>query len=81
MQIVIEISDNDKQKAEILKWLADENNMVLTQAYIYAKNLDVYGVNVAEKWLTTVKQAWALERAYCKGRYDEAERRSNADSN
>ncbi len=81
MQIVIEISDNDKQKAEILKWLADENNMVLTQAYIYAKNLDLYGVDVSEKWSTVIKQAWAMERAYCKGRYDEAERRSNESNN
>ena len=81
MQIVIDIANNDKRKAEMLKLLANEDNMVLSQAYVYAKNLVLYGVDVAEKWSTVTEQAWALERAYNKGQYDEWERRNNADSN
>ena len=80
MQIVIEIPSNDSQKGTLLKMLAKENDMVLSQAYLYAKSLCEYGVDIAEKWSTATQQAEALERAYRKGRYDEAERWANRDA-
>lgn len=82
MQLIIDIPTNDGQKGALLKLLAKENDMVLSQAYLYAKNLCEYGVDIAEKWSTVTLQAEALERAYRKGRYDEAERwaNKNADS-
>lgn len=81
MQIVIDIPDNDSQKGTLLKLLAEENDMVLSQAYLYAKNLCEYGVDIAEKWSTVTLQAEALERAYRKGMYDEWERWENRDAN
>lgn len=81
MKIVIDIPDNDRQKGTILKLLAQENDMVLSQAYLYAKNLVNYGVDIAEKWLTVTQQAEALDKAYRRGQYDEAERRANTDCN
>lgn len=77
MKIVIDIPDNDGQKGQLLKLLAQENDMVLSQAYLYAKNLVDYGVDIAQKWSTVTLQAEALERAYRKGQYDEAERWAN----
>lgn len=77
MQITINIPANDCQKATLLKLLAEENDMVLSQAYLYAKNLCDYGVDIAVKWSTVTSQAEALERAYRKGRYDEMERWQN----
>ena len=67
MQIVIE----DPEKAAILKLLVNEDINVLKQAYAYAKNLELYGVDVSEKWETATRQTLALERAYCQGRYDQ----------
>lgn len=76
-----ELPTNNSQKRALLKLLAEENDMVLSQAYLYTKNLYDYGVDIAEKWSTVTLQAEALERAYNKGRYDEAERRKYANSN
>jgi hypothetical protein len=81
MQITIDIPTNDSQKGALLKMLAKENDMVLSQAYLYAKNLCEYGVDVAQEWSTVTLQAEALERAYYKGRHDEWERWSNKDAN
>ena len=77
MELLIDIPANDSQKGTLLKMLAKENDMVLSQSYLYAKNLCEYGVDIAEKWTTVTLQAEALEKAYRKGRYDEAERWAN----
>ena len=79
MKLIIDIPDNDSQKGTLLKLLAKENDMVLGQAYLYAKALCEYGVDIAQKWSTVTLQADALERAYHKGRYDEWERYNNGD--
>lgn len=61
----------DPEKAAILKLLANEDMQVLSQAYAYAKNVELYGVDVSEKWETVVQQCRALQRAYLKGCSDE----------
>lgn len=71
MQIEIDISEDDTEKAAVLKVLANEDIHVLIQAYAYAKNLELYGVDVSEKWETVVQQCRALQRAYLKGCSDE----------
>lgn len=73
MKLTFEIADNDKEKAILLETLAQQNNIVLSQAYLYAQNLCMYGVDVTKSW-SAVQQADALEKAYIKGRYDESER-------
>lgn len=73
MKLTLEIQDNDKEKAILLETLSQQSNMVLSQAFLYAQNLCEYGVDVAEKWSTAIQQAYALEKAYIKGRYDESE--------
>ena len=58
----------DEQKATLLKLLAQEPTEVLSLAFVYAKNFQIYGgVNVSEKWMTAVEQSSNLERAYHKG--------------
>ena len=54
-------------KEELLNLLSQESIMVLSQAYVYVKNLSTYGVDVTQKWLTAVENTANLERAYNKG--------------
>ena len=61
----------NKKKTAILKLLADEDLQVLSLAYIYAKNLNFYGVDPIKKWETATEQCRALQRAYLKGCSDE----------
>jgi len=46
----------------------------VSMAYAYAFNIAQYGVDASEKWETITKQQEMLDRAYRKGRYDEAAR-------
>ena len=61
-------------KEKLIELLSQEDAMVLNQAYLYAKNLTNYGVDIAEKWVTATQNASALEKAYRKG-YNDALRR------
>lgn len=71
------INKGRKSKKEVLlKELAKEDLQVLALAYVYAKNLQMYGEDVTEKWLTATQNASALEKAYNKGYYDAVEWRS-----
>lgn len=69
----------DKEKKEQIekKMLIDAlNNMpaqVIATAYLHALNYHLYGVDVTEKWKTATQNAANVERAYMKGRRDEAE--------
>lgn len=58
-------------KEALLKLLAQEDELVLSQAYLYAKNMVDYGIDITEKWETALEQHEALHKAYIKGRYDE----------
>ena len=46
----------------------------VSMAYVYAFNIAQYGVDASEKWETITKQQEMLDRAYIKGRNDEAKR-------
>jgi len=61
-------------KEKLIELLSKEDTMVLSQAYLYAKNLTNYGVDITEKWVTATQNARALERAYREGYYDALQR-------
>lgn len=64
------INTDDETKARMLKVLADEPIDVVSQAYVYAKNLDNFGVDVGKQWYTVMEQSDNLRKAYDKGRSD-----------
>ena len=49
-------------KQKILNQLSEEPLMVLSTAYLYAKNYVKYGCDVTKAWSTVVEQASILER-------------------
>lgn len=61
-------------KEKLIELLSKEDTMVLSQAYLYAKNLTNYGVDITEKWVTATQNARASERAYREGYYDALQR-------
>ena len=65
---------NTQTKEKLIELLSKEDTMVLSQAYLYAKNLTNYGVDITEKWVTATQNARALERAYREGYYDALQR-------
>ena len=60
-------------KETLLKSLSNEPMAVIQTAYLYAKNLHLYGVDVTKEWLTATEQSASLEQAYRKGFYDALE--------
>lgn len=80
------IDDNVKQK--LLASLAEEPLMVLSTAYIYAKNYVTYGEDITKLWATAVQQQAILESARLLGWQDgydsfkaDYEKRLKADKN
>lgn len=65
-------------KQLLLDALSKESDVVIATAYSYAKNLTLYGVDVAEKWNNEVENTRNLERAYNKG-YNEGYRNALKD--
>lgn len=63
------LSSTDKKQA-MLDQLAEENEQVVALAFVYAKNMQTYGVDVTKAWNNAVQQSAALEKAYTRGRYD-----------
>lgn len=61
-------------KEKLIELLSKEDTMVLSQAYLYAKNLTDYGVDISNKWETSTQNANALEKAYRKGYNDALQR-------
>lgn len=57
-------------KERMLASLAEESDMVLATAYVYAVNAIKFGKDVTKQWLTAVQQACALNEAYVRGRID-----------
>lgn len=49
---------------------------VIATAYAYAWGMCTFGVDVTKAWETATAQKAALDAAYTKGRYDEAERQN-----
>lgn len=66
------LSSVDKKKA-MLDLLAEENEQVLGLAYMYAKNMHLYGTDVTKAWDSVVQQSAALNEAYIRGRMDSDE--------
>lgn len=62
-------SSVDKKKA-MLDQLAEENEQVIGLAYMYAKNMHLYGTDVTKEWNSAVQQSVALYDAYIQGRTD-----------
>lgn len=62
-------SSADKKQA-MLDLLAEENEQVLGLAYMYAKNMHLYGADVTKEWNSAVQQSVALYDAYIQGRTD-----------
>ena len=59
-----------KDKDYMLCKLAEESDMVVATAYMYAVNKIKFNKDVTEKWMTAITQAMALEEAYVRGRID-----------
>ena len=68
-------------KQHILEEMSKFDEMTLSTAYIYAKNLTLYGVDVTEKWLTATQNSVALEKAYKKGYYDALQKQTERSDN
>lgn len=79
MEVHLTLPDSELKKAAYLRELAKESPLVVSLAFLYAKNLDRYSVDVSQKWMTAVEQSAALEKAYRRGYYEwlEARERSN----
>lgn len=53
-------------KQKLLDLLAKESTMVLSTAYIYAKNYVNFGVDITKAWTTAVEQLSILEQVQIK---------------
>lgn len=80
------MTNDDSVKQKLLDSLAEEPTMVVSTAYIYAKNFVEYGADVTRAWTTAVEQASIIEKISIKAQseaYDsfkkEYENRLNAD--
>ena len=62
------IDDSVKQK--LLDSLAEEPTMVLSTAYVYAKNYVMYGEDITKAWTTAVQQASILEQVKVKAQVE-----------
>ena len=58
-------------KQLMLEYLSHESEQVIALAYMYAKNMYDYGVDVTKEIDSAVTQQAALHNAYLKGRSDE----------
>lgn len=63
---------NEKEK--LLEILSKEDYQVLALAYIYAKNMYIYGEDVTNTIQSATQNAAMLEKAYKKGYYDAIEK-------
>ena len=78
MKIVIDVPEESdkrfKQRKSLLQELANEDLIVLSTAYLYAKNLIDYGGDITKQWSTAVQQTAALHQAYSRGECDTIDR-------
>ena len=65
------MKNNKDRKQLMIDYLNNESEQVIALAYIYAKNLCEYGVDVTKEINSAVTQQAALHNAYLKGRNDE----------
>ena len=63
---------NSKDRKQLmLEYLSHESEQVIALAYMYAKNMYDYGVDVIKEIDSAVVQQEVLHNAYLKGRNDE----------
>lgn len=63
---------NGKDRKQLmLEYLSHESEQVVALAYMYAKNMYDYGVDVTKEIDSAVVQQAVLHNAYIKGRNDE----------
>ena len=63
---------NEKDRKQLmLEYLSHEPEQVVALAYMYAKNMYNYGVDVTKEIDSAVVQQAVLHNAYIKGRNDE----------
>ena len=65
------MKNNKDRKQLMLEYLSHESEQVISLAYMYAKNMYDYGVDVTKEINSAVAQQAALHNAYLKGRNDE----------
>ena len=65
------MKNNKDRKQLMIDYLNNESEQVIALAYIYAKNLCEYGIDVTKGINSAVAQQAALHNAYLKGRNDE----------
>ena len=65
------MKNNKDRKQLMIDYLSNESEQVIALAYMYAKNLCEYGVDVTKEIDSAVAQQAALHNAYLKGRNDE----------
>ena len=65
------MKNNKDRKQLMIDYLNNESEQVIALAYMYAKNLCEYGVDVTKEINSAVAQQAALHNAYLKGRNDE----------
>ena len=65
------MKNNKDRKQLMIDYLSNESEQVIALAYVYAKNLCEYGVDVTKEIDSAVAQQAALHNAYIKGRTDE----------
>ena len=65
------MKNNKDRKQLMIDYLNNESEQVIALAYIYAKNLCEYGIDVTKEINSAVAQQAALHNAYLKGRNDE----------
>lgn len=53
---------------------AEFPDWIVNMAYLYARNLNDYGVDARKPWENVTQMREDLNRAYLQGRYDERER-------
>ncbi len=83
LKVLLSVTPEEKtenpKKDILLKELAKEDLQVLSLAYVYAKNLQMYGVDVTKAIATATENAAKLDIAYHKGYCDAMNRRSESE--
>lgn len=62
--------EKEKNYAAMKEEMEQIDQQTLNLAYLYVKNLVLYGADVTEKWETATEQSANLEKAYRKGFYE-----------
>lgn len=78
---MIILSKGRKPKKDVLlEELAKEDLQVLSLAYMYAKNLQMYGEDVTKAISTATQNVAILGKAYRKGYYDALQRQAESEN-